>query len=239
MPSNFGKYTQTIQNKTADYTAVPGDDAIVVTATTPVTITLYTPIGNFPQGSQLANVGDVTVINSSASLAQVVVATAAGSIVGQTMLGPGQAARYLSDGVGNWYVFSPLTNSIERQVAISSADILALSATPKSLIPAPGAGKVIVVEHILLKMVTTATQYANGGALEFRYTDASGAKVSADIAAAVITAAAATSYTSVAGVTTSLTNVANSPLILVNATAPFITGTGTAVVSLKYRILTP
>lgn len=125
------------------------------------------------------------------------------------------------------------------QVALSSAEILALNATPKTLIAAPGAGKVIIVEHILLKMVTTATQYANGGALEFRYTNASGAKVTADIAAAVVTAAAATSYTGVAGVTTSLTMVANAAIVVNNATAPFISGTGTGVFSIKYRVVMP
>lgn len=125
------------------------------------------------------------------------------------------------------------------QVTLTSANILAMSATPVSLIAAPGAGKIIMVESILLKFVATATAYANGGAVEFRYTNASGAKVSADIAAAVITAGAGTSYTSVAGVTTSLTPVANAALVITNATAAFITGTGAGVVTIIYRIVTP
>jgi hypothetical protein len=126
------------------------------------------------------------------------------------------------------------------QVSLSSSDILGLNATPKTLIAAPGSGKVIVVESILLKMVRTSTAYVNGGALEFRYTNASGAKVSADIAATVVTTGGAgTEYNSVAGVTASLTPVANAAVVMDNATAAFITGTGTAVVSIKYRIVTP
>jgi hypothetical protein len=125
------------------------------------------------------------------------------------------------------------------QVALSSANILAMNGAPVSLIAAPGAGKVIVVDHILLKMVTTATGYANGGAVEFRYTDGSGAKVTADIAAAVITAGAGTSYTAVRGVVTSLTPVANAAVVVTNATAAFITGTGAGVLTIKYRIVTP
>jgi hypothetical protein len=126
------------------------------------------------------------------------------------------------------------------QVSIASADILALNTTPKQLVAAPGSGKVIIVEGIVFKMVRTATAYANGGALEFRYTDGSGAKVSADIAATVVTTGGAgTEYNSVAGVTTSLTPVANAAIVLRCATADFITGTGTAVVSIKYRIVTP
>lgn len=123
------------------------------------------------------------------------------------------------------------------EVALSSAEILALSATDKVLIAAPGAGKVIIVESILFKMVRTATAYANGGALEFRYTDGSGAKVTADIAAAVVTTGGAgTEYNKVGGVEASMTPVANAAIIMQNATAAFITGTGTAVVELTYRI---
>ncbi len=125
-------------------------------------------------------------------------------------------------------------------VALASADILAMNATPVSLIAAPGAGKIIIVEGILFKMVRTATAYANGGAVEFRYTDGSGAKVSADVAAALVTTGGAgTAYAHVAGIEASITPVANAAIVVTNATAAFITGTGTATVSLKYRIVTP
>lgn len=136
-------------------------------------------------------------------------------------------------------VIEGVEQRLQVQASLASADILALNSTPVTLVPAPGAGLVVVVEHILLKMVTTATQYASGGALEFRYTNASGAKVTADIAAAVVTAGAGTSYTGVAGVTTSLTHVANAAVVVDNATAAFTTGTGTAVVTVKYRIVKP
>lgn len=126
-----------------------------------------------------------------------------------------------------------------RQTSLSSAQILALNATPISLVPAPGAGKIVEVISITLKMVRTGTAYANGGALEFRYTNASGAKVTADIAAAVVTGGAGTEYNIVKGVVTSLTPVANALICISNATAAFITGTGTAVVTVVYRILTP
>lgn len=163
-------------------------------------------------------------------------ASASGYAAGCQYIATDTGVRYTNSGTTSSCTFTATGASIA--VSLSSANILALNATPITLIAAPGAGKAIVVRGIAVKMVTTATQYANGGALEFRYTNASGAKVSADVAAAVVTATAGTSYTSVAGVTTSLTNVANSAIVVDNATAPFITGTGTAVVTLTYDIVT-
>lgn len=126
------------------------------------------------------------------------------------------------------------------QVPVTSAQILAANATPVTLIAAPGAGKAISVEEIFFRMDRTGTAYANGGALEFRYTNASGAKVTADIAASVVTTGGAgTEYNIVRGVTTSLTPLANAAIVMDNATAAFITGTGTAIVTIKYRIVTP
>lgn len=124
------------------------------------------------------------------------------------------------------------------QVRLTSAQILALNATPVTLIPAQGAGKFIIVDEILLEMTRTATAYANGGALEFRYTDASGAKVTADIAASVVTTGGAgVGYNNVGGVVSALVPVANAAIVVDNATAPFITGTGTARFYIRYRVL--
>jgi hypothetical protein len=137
---------------------------------------------------------------------------------------------------------SNLNEDVARTVTVNlaAADIIAMGTTPVSLIAAPGAGKITLVESITLKMVRTATAFTGGGALEFRYTDASGAKVTADIAASVVTTGGAgTEYNSVAGVTTSLTPVANAAIVIRNATAAFADGTGTATVTLKYRVITP
>ena len=241
MPTGFGKPQETILTKIANYTVNPGDDVILADTTSgPVTITLYTPVGNYAEFGQTGNSGIVRIINIGATGNALTVATAAGSITGvATFAQANSGATYQSDGIGTWYTFGAVPTTYEIQVPLSSVQILALNATPVTLVPAPGAGKVVVVESILLKMVTTATQYANGGALEFRYTNASGAKVTADIAAAVVTAGAGTSYTSVAGVTTSLTNVANAAIVVDNATGAFTTGTGTATITIKFRIVTP
>jgi hypothetical protein len=122
-------------------------------------------------------------------------------------------------------------------VSLSAANILAMNGAPVTLIPAPGANRIIIVDHILVKVVRTSTQFANGGAVEFRYTNGAGAKVSADMSATLITGAAGTAYAAVRGVTTELTPVANAPVVITNATAAFITGTGTAKVYIQYRIV--
>lgn len=122
-------------------------------------------------------------------------------------------------------------------VNLTAAQIIAMGTTPVSLIAAPGAGLCIIVDNITFKMVTTATAFTGGGAVEFRYTDASGTKVTADVAAAVITAAAGTSFTNVRGIEASLTGTANAAIVVRNGTAPFAAGTGTASLVIEYHVV--
>lgn len=124
------------------------------------------------------------------------------------------------------------------QVPLTAAQIIAMGTTPIALIAAPGAGKIIIVEAILFKAVRTSTAFTGGGAVEFRYTDASGQKISADVAAAMITGAAGTAYAHVAGIEASITPVANAAIVITNATAAFAAGTGAVNISIKYRVVT-
>ena len=141
---------------------------------------------------------------------------------------------------GNTALTGTLTqNSILKQtttVNLSAAQIIAMGTTPVEIVAAPGAGKCTIVDNITVKMVTTATAFTGGGAVEFRYTDASGAKVTADVAAAVVTAGAGTSFTNVRGIEASLTCVANAAIVVRNPTAAFAAGTGTAVITIDYHV---
>ena len=233
------------QAKTADYTVLSSDDLVVFTLTAAAAATLPSSTGQYA-GYVLSNraggQGIVYIQNAAASTANVTITPPSGDAVfGPTIVAPGEMVECRSDGMGIWYTqgWGTTAGSAGGGIsvtALTSANILALNATPITLVPAPGAGKCTFVNRIGFKMITTATGYANGGALEFRYTNASGTKVSADIAAGVVTAGAATSFTSVGGIEASLTGTVNAVICISNASAPFITGTGTAVVVVDYIV---
>lgn len=122
-------------------------------------------------------------------------------------------------------------------VPLTAAQIIAMGTTPVTLIAAPASGKCIIVDNISFKMTTTATAFTGGGAVEFRYTGASGTKVSADVAAAVVTAAAGVSFTNVRGIEASLTGIVDALICIRNPTAAFAAGTGSAVVTIDYHVV--
>src|SRR5688572_10185170 len=70
------------------------------------------------------------------------------------------------------------------EVALTSAEILALRATPKTLVAAPGAGKVLEFISAHLYLDATATGYTEtADNMAVKYTDGSGAAVSQTIEA--------------------------------------------------------
>lgn len=231
------------QSKTTSYTVLSTDDIVTFTLTAAATATLPSSSGQYAgyvMSNRTGGQGTTYIQNAATSTANVTIAVGAGdAIFGSSIVAPGQLVECKSNGTGIWYcsvVGSAATGAGVQSavVPISSAQILALNATPVSLIASPGSGKATKVLNIGLKMTTTSTQYANGGALEFRYTDASGTKVTADIASGVVTAGAGVSYTTVMGIEASLTLVTAAPIVVDNASAPFITGTGTGVFYILY-----
>jgi len=147
----------------------------------------------------------------------------------------GQLANGAFDGQGSG-VFPGGSGTVH--VSLTAAQIIAMYTTPVSLMAAPGTGMAIIVDNITFKMTRTATAFTGGGAVEFRYTDASGAKVSADVAAALVTTGGAgTAFANVRGIEASVTPVANAAIVVTNADAVFAAGTGTAVVTIQYHIV--
>lgn len=125
-------------------------------------------------------------------------------------------------------------------VALTAANILAMFATPITLIAAPGAGKAIVVESLAVELILSATAFASGGVVHFYYHGLTVELMSASLAAATVNGAAGTSTYFLTPVATAGGSVISSNLgiDITNATGAFTTGTGTAKVFIKYRVVT-
>lgn len=121
---------------------------------------------------------------------------------------------------------------------IASAAVLALHTTPVSLVAAPGAGKLIMVDEIVAKMTFLTAAYTGGNALEFRYTDGSGVKVSADLPATLLNAASGSIYGSVKGVVSALVPAANAAVVAVVPVADPAAGAGTLTGFIRYHTVT-
>jgi hypothetical protein len=133
-------------------------------------------------------------------------------------------------------VWSPLQ---PRSFAISSANILGMNATPVALIADPPAGYAVIVNGILFIMTRTATAYANGGVVTFVYTGGAVVAHAGAVAAAVITGGAGTEliYLGTSDLATGAVVPTAKGISITNATAAFITGTGTAVARIDYRLV--
>lgn len=118
-------------------------------------------------------------------------------------------------------------------VSLSAANLIAMYTTPVQLLAAPGAGKAIVVKRVYFVVTPTATQFTGGGAVSIKY--ASGADVTATIAAANVTGASAAR---VIRNQVDCAVLANTAIQITNATAAFAAGTGTAKAYIDYEVIT-
>jgi hypothetical protein len=122
-------------------------------------------------------------------------------------------------------------------VPLTAANLIAMYTTPVALIPAGAAGTNILVHKFMFTMTTTATAFTGGGVVAPQIANTAhgaGTLTTATIAAAVVTAAAGTSYTTVIPV--SYTGTAATGLFISNQTAAFAAGTGTAIVDVWYSV---
>lgn len=131
------------------------------------------------------------------------------------------------------------------RVTLSNSQILALKDTPITIIPlqttgsitpSTSIGSVIIVEGITAKILYGGTAYTGANNFEFRYTNASGTKVTADIANTFINSAAS-AYAHVNGIVTAFTPVPNTPIVVCVPTANPGTGNSTIQLVVKYRLV--
>lgn len=138
-----------------------------------------------------------------------------------------------------------LEEQVERitDVTASSAELLALFATPKTLIAAPGANKAIIFkEAIFYKPAGTAyAGIAAGEDLSVKYTDASGAELARVEATNFLDQATAQfrharGYAAASAINDT-TPTANAALVLHMLSGEIITGTSPLLVRVYYRIV--
>lgn len=137
-----------------------------------------------------------------------------------------------------------LTNSslyfATQKTTISSDQLLLLHGTPVIIVPSVGVtsssttiNAFSVVEGISAKLYYGGTQYAGTTTLQFRYTNASGVKVSEDMPNSFLVGTA-TAYQHISGTTTVFTPVTNAPVV-VSTTSPLTAGNSYIVILTKYR----
>lgn len=140
-------------------------------------------------------------------------------------------AAAIADGALRW-----------AEVAITSPEALAIRATPKTLVAAPGAGKIAEFVGMLLILDATATAYVESSAnLAVRYENGSGAKVSDDIEMTGFidqTADTMTTARPKADAIVAKTGCENKALVLHGLGAgEWTTGTGTLRAKVAYRVV--
>lgn len=122
-----------------------------------------------------------------------------------------------------------------KDVTLTAAQLDALNATPVSLIAAPGAGKIIVIQQVVGFMDFVTTAYAGTSeVLEIRYTNASGSKVCNFSEANFVEAAADAWEAPAILVCNPVVNAA----IVAAANADWTTGDGIVYLRIYYRVCT-
>lgn len=131
---------------------------------------------------------------------------------------------------------------LDKPVDVSTTKLIAtqiqlLHTTPVILVPAQGAHTVTIVTSVVAKIKYMGTAYTGGNNLEFRYTNASGIKVTADLANTFINSTSDT-YAAVSGITTAFTPVLNSPITVSVPTANPAAGNSTITFVVTYYVTT-
>jgi predicted RecA/RadA family phage recombinase len=122
-------------------------------------------------------------------------------------------------------------------VTLTAAQIIAMYGAPVTVLPAPAAGQVLVIDQIIAQMKPGATQFTGGGAVTFQYHGTGVAPHSGNIPAATISSATG-SENVVPPPTGTIQPPAATGVDITNATAAFATGNGTLVLTVFYSLIT-
>lgn len=129
-----------------------------------------------------------------------------------------------------------LTDTKKVLVSLTSANLLAMNATPVVVIAAPGEGKSIHLKSCVAIFDSTATTYANGGVIYLSYNNTT--PITNNVAATFLTAGDKIYGLNPLATAGGINMLTNTALTITNDTAPFITGTGVARLLIEYDVVT-
>lgn len=135
----------------------------------------------------------------------------------------------------------PVTSVQYAEVALTSTEIKALYTTPKTLVAAPGAGKVLEFLSAVLILDYGTAAYATNGDLTVKQTNGSGVALSNTVLLANLLAATADKIVALepAGAAdTGEALTANAAIVLACGTGNPATGDGVMRVKVAYRVHT-
>ncbi len=122
-----------------------------------------------------------------------------------------------------------------KRVRVTSAEILLLYSTPKTLLDAPGSGKVIQFLSAVAFLDHGGTDYAGGGNLVIQHTTADTA-VSGVTGNGDLINVSADAYNVMQALSTDVVAAVNDGLELTNASGVHTTGNGVLFIEIAYRI---
>jgi len=132
--------------------------------------------------------------------------------------------------------FSATSSGVQlATVNLSTTNLLALNATPITLVAAPGAGLAIVPLSTFGSLTFATAQYASAGSVRLKY-GAVAAQTLTNVTAATLAAASQVGWDDNAGLTgTAVASIANVALS-VDASAAITTGGGSLRVTVAYFV---
>lgn len=131
-------------------------------------------------------------------------------------------------------------NQFSTEVTVSTAEVLALNATPKTLVAAPGAGKLLVFMGAIIALDYNSAAYAGiaaGEDLAIKYTDGSGVIASTTLETTGFLDQTSDQIRTIRPLATDITPVANAPLVLHLLTGEITTGNSPLKLTVFYRIV--
>lgn len=186
----------------------------------------------------LTNSGVITIANNAVTTAKI-----ANGAITSTKLG---AASVTSAAIANNAVqYVDISTDVIQlaEPSMTATDIMAMYAAPVLMIPAPGLGRIILIENVYIDFFWQSAQFTGGGPIALQYGNTAlgaGQKASASLSAASFNALNSQSSIYLLGgqglVTVAATATENQAVYISNTTAPFSTGNSSIVLYIKYRI---